>query len=74
VKHELMEAIIRAGGEIGVPRTEDFNGASQEGVGYYQLLTRHGWRCSSAVGYLRPARKRATVRPRRGWIRPPASK
>ena len=60
-RHELMEAIIRAGEEIGVPRTEDFNGASQEGVGYYQLFTRHGWRCSSAVGYLRPARKRANL-------------
>jgi choline dehydrogenase len=65
-RHELMEAIIRAGEELGVPRTEDFNGASQEGVGYYQLFTRHGWRCSAAVGYLRPARKRANLQVRTG--------
>lgn len=55
---ELMEAIIRAGNELGVPTTDDFNGAAQEGVGYYQLFTRNGWRCSTAVGYLRTARHR----------------
>jgi choline dehydrogenase len=60
-KHELMEAIIRGGEELGVPRNDDFNGARQEGVGYYQLTTRKGWRCSSAVGYLRPARKRPNL-------------
>jgi choline dehydrogenase len=61
VKHELMEAIIGAGEELGVPRTDDFNAGKQEGVGYYQLFTRRGWRCSSAVGYLRPARSRANL-------------
>jgi choline dehydrogenase len=60
-KHELMEAIIRAGDELGVPRTEDFNAGNQEGVGYYQLYTCRGWRCSSAVGYLKPARKRPNL-------------
>ena len=60
-RHELMEAIIRAGEELGVPRNDDFNGATQEGVGYYQLFTCRGWRCSTAVGYLRPARHRANL-------------
>jgi len=57
-----MEAIIRAAGERGVPVNEDFNGAQQEGVGYYQLFTRNGWRCSSATAYLRPARRRGNLR------------
>jgi len=61
VRHELMEAIIAGGQELGVPRTDDFNAGRQEGVGYYQLFTRHGWRCSSAVGYLRPARGRPNL-------------
>ena len=65
-RHELMEAIIRAGEELGVPRTEDFNGARQEGVGYYQLFTRKGWRWSAAAGYLRPARKRPNLEVRTG--------
>jgi choline dehydrogenase-like flavoprotein len=34
----------------GVPRNDDFNGATQEGAGYYQLTTWKGWRCSTAKG------------------------
>ncbi|HEX5464884.1 MAG TPA: GMC family oxidoreductase N-terminal domain-containing protein, partial [Burkholderiales bacterium] len=59
--HELMEAFIRGAGEAGIPRNDDFNGATQEGVGYYQLTTHNGWRCSAAVGYLKPARRRANL-------------
>ena len=61
-RHELMEAIIRAGNEQGVKTTDDFNGPNQEGVGYYQLFTHNGFRCSTAVGYLKPARDRANLR------------
>lgn len=61
-KNELMEAIIRGAGELGVPRTDDFNRGDQEGIGYFQLFTRNGWRNSSAVAYLRPARGRGNLR------------
>jgi len=61
-QHELMEAIIRAANELGVPTTRDFNSGRQEGVGYYQLFTKNGWRSSSATAYLRPAEKRANLR------------
>ena len=47
--------------ELGIPRNDDFNGATQEGAGYYQLTTRRGFRCSTAVAYLRPARARANL-------------
>jgi choline dehydrogenase len=57
-KHELIEAVIGAAVNCGVPRTADFNGRDQEGVGYYQLTTRNGWRASAADAYLRPARAR----------------
>ncbi|MEO8202810.1 MAG: choline dehydrogenase [Betaproteobacteria bacterium] len=57
-KNELVDAFIRAAGELGVPPTDDFNGPVQEGAGYLQLTTRKGLRCSAAVGYLRPARSR----------------
>ncbi len=60
-KHELMEAIIAAAGERGVRRTADFNGGDQEGVGYYQLFTKNGWRSSSATAYLRPAEGRPNL-------------
>jgi len=61
-RHELVEAYIRAGEEIGLPRNDDFNGAAQEGVGYFQLTTRKGLRCSAARAYLGPARRRANLR------------
>ena len=59
--NELIEAIIRGGNELGVPRNDDFNGPTQEGVGYYQLFTRNGLRCSTSVAYLKPARGRANL-------------
>ncbi len=61
-KHELIEAVIAGAGELGIARNDDFNGASQEGAGYYHLSTRRGWRCSTAVAYLKPARGRANLR------------
>ena len=61
-RHELIEAVIAGCAELGVPRNDDFNGPRQEGAGYYQLTTRKGFRCSTAVAYLRPARKRANLR------------
>ncbi len=61
-KHELIEAFIGGAQQIGVPRTDDFNGAKQEGAGYYQLTTWKGWRCSTAKAYLGPARGRPNLR------------
>jgi len=61
-RHELIEAFIAAAGQLGVPRSDDFNGAQQEGAGYYQLNTWKGWRCSSAKAYLAPARSRPNLR------------
>ena len=60
-KHELMEAIIAGAESIGIPYNPDFNGPRQEGVGYFQLTTRNGLRCSTAAGYLRPARRRKNL-------------
>jgi choline dehydrogenase len=60
-KHELIEAIIAGAAENGVPRNDDFNGAVQEGTGYYQLTTWNGLRCSTATAYLRSARHRSNL-------------
>ena len=61
-RHELMEAIISGANSLGVPRNEDFNDGQQEGVGYFQLFTKRGWRSSTAVAYLKPARGRKNLR------------
>ncbi len=60
-RHELIEAVIGTANALGVPRTEDFNGRSQEGVGYYQLTTNRGWRVSAAKAYLKPAKRRPNL-------------
>jgi len=44
--------------EIGLPHTDDFNGPQPEGVGLYQITTRHGMRWSAADAFLRPALRR----------------
>src|SRR5215831_5153540 len=59
--HPLCEAFIEAAEQAGFPRNDDFNGAAQEGAGYFQLTARHGRRWSTAVGYLRPARRRPNL-------------
>ena len=56
--HPLCEAFIESSQQAGYPRNDDFNGPEQEGAGYFQLTARNGRRCSTAVGYLRQARRR----------------
>jgi choline dehydrogenase len=53
----LLEACIQA----GIPHNPDFNGAQQEGAGYYQTTTKDRRRWSTAAAYLRPARKRQNL-------------
>ena len=60
-KREICDAFIDAAVEAGIPRNDDFNGATQEGVGNFQTTSGNGRRCSSAVGYLRPIRGRANL-------------
>jgi choline dehydrogenase len=59
--HPLCEAFIEAAQQAGFPRNDDFNGPAQEGAGYFQLTARNGRRCSTAVGYLRQARRRPNL-------------
>ena len=61
-RHELCDAFIASAQALGVPRNDDFNGARQEGTGYYQATTCKGRRCSTAYGYLRPIRNRPNLR------------
>jgi len=61
IRRALCDRFIEAAGELGIPASDDFNGARQEGAGYFQLTARNGRRCSTAVGYLKPARRRANL-------------
>jgi choline dehydrogenase len=62
-RHEdpLSEAFVNAAVEAGIPFNPDFNGARQEGAGFFQTTTRRGRRASSAYSYLRPAKGRGNL-------------
>lgn len=60
-KSLVSEAFIAAAVEMGVPRTDDFNGGVQEGVDYFQQTARGGFRCSSARAFLHPVRNRSNL-------------
>jgi len=59
--HPLCEAFIEAAQQSGFPRNDDFNGPTQEGAGYFQLTARNGRRWSTAVGYLKAAKRRPNL-------------
>lgn len=60
-KTDLSDRFIAAAKELGLPERQDFNGAHQEGAGYFQLTTRNGRRCSTAVAYLNPIKRRKNL-------------
>jgi choline dehydrogenase len=56
--HPLCQTFFEAAQQQGFNFNPDFNGESQEGVGFYQITTRNGRRMSAARAYLHPALKR----------------
>jgi choline dehydrogenase len=58
---EIIDAIVEAAVQAGVPRNPDFNGATQDGAGYYQTTVGNGRRWSTATAYLKPARGRKNL-------------
>jgi choline dehydrogenase len=60
-RNPMSSAFVQAAIEAGYPANDDFNGAVQDGFGYYQLTQRNGRRCSAAVAYLHPALDRPNL-------------
>jgi choline dehydrogenase len=60
-RNELSKAFVRAGQELGLAFNPDFNGAIQDGVGYYDVTQRRARRESASTAYLRPARSRPNL-------------
>ena len=60
-KNPLSDVFLQAAGELQLGENDDFNGARQEGMGYYQVTQRNGRRCSAAAAYLSPARLRSNL-------------
>jgi choline dehydrogenase len=62
LRRPICDSWVAAAQNAGYAYNNDYNGAEQEGVGYFQLTTRNGRRCSTAVAYLNPVRKRPNLR------------
>ncbi len=64
----LSEIFIQSAEQAGFAVNRDFNGPGQRGFGLYQVTQKGGRRCSTAVGYLRPARSRPNLTVRTGAL------
>ncbi|WP_219863918.1 GMC family oxidoreductase N-terminal domain-containing protein [Vreelandella piezotolerans] len=58
LKWEVLDDFAEAAVQAGIPRTEDFNRGSNEGVAYFEVNQRDGWRWNTAKAFLRNALKR----------------
>ena len=59
--NELSDVVVEAAAAAGFARNTDFNGATQEGFGLYQVTQKNGARCSAATAYLAPVRGRENL-------------
>jgi choline dehydrogenase len=66
--HPWTRAVVQSAVAAGYPRNDDFNGATQEGVGQYQVTQKRGRRWSSADAYLHPAERRPNLTVRTGAL------
>jgi choline dehydrogenase len=54
VRWDILDAFADAAQEAGIPHSEDFNRGDNEGVGYFQVNQKNGWRWNTAKAFLRP--------------------
>lgn len=62
LRRPIADAFIAASKELGIPSNSDYNGAIQEGVGYFQQTASKGLRCSTAKGFLNPVKRRPNLK------------
>jgi len=58
----ILDAFRDAAEELGIPKTDDFNGGDNEGSGYFEVNQRGGVRWNTTKAFLRPAMKRPNLR------------
>lgn len=61
LRWDILDAFAKAAVEAGLPECDDFNRGSNEGVGYFEVNQRGGWRWNSAKAFLRPAAARRNL-------------
>ncbi len=61
LRWDILDDFALAAQAAGIPATEDFNSGDNEGVGYFKVNQRGGWRVSTAKAFLRPALSRPNL-------------
>ncbi|MGI0526823.1 GMC family oxidoreductase [Rhizobium giardinii] len=61
LKWDILESFAEAAVEAGIPRSGDFNSGDNEGVGYFEVNQRSGWRWNTSKAFLRPAKNRPNL-------------
>ncbi|MBP7452661.1 MAG: GMC family oxidoreductase N-terminal domain-containing protein [Ottowia sp.] len=54
LRWDVLDAFAAAAVEAGIPATDDFNRGSNEGVGYFEVNQKDGWRWNAAKAFVRP--------------------
>ena len=54
LRWDILDAFAQAAQQAGIPATDDFNGGDNEGVGYFEVNQKAGWRWNTAKAFLRP--------------------
>jgi choline dehydrogenase-like flavoprotein len=62
VRWDILDTFIEAAVEAGIPRVDDFNTGSNEGISYFHVNQRNGRRWSAARGFLKPALSRSNLK------------
>ena len=55
LRWDILDAFAEAAQQAGIPATADFNRGDNEGVGYFEVNQKSGWRWNTAKAFLRPA-------------------
>jgi choline dehydrogenase len=55
LRWDVLDAFAQAAVEAGIPATDDFNRGDNEGVGYFEVNQKNGWRWNTAKAFIRPA-------------------
>ena len=55
LRWDVLDAFAQAAQQAGIPATEDFNRGDNDGVAYFEVNQRKGWRWNTAKAFLRPA-------------------
>ena len=54
LRWDVLDAFAKAATQAGIPATDDFNRGDNEGVGYFEVNQKSGWRWNTAKAFLRP--------------------